>query len=85
MLSTSRGRQAATSLPQLQNLIKRDPKAYREEFLQQWTHYESVRKVFEMNPAEHMQRFRETVSFIAQVGHIHLFKKRERQLMRLPG
>lgn len=85
MLSTSRGRQAATSLPQLQNLIKRDPKAYREEFLQQWTHYESVRKVFEMNPAEHMQRFRETVSFIAQVSTLIHSKRGKGQFMRFPG
>ncbi|KAL1691390.1 SDA1-domain-containing protein [Schizophyllum commune] len=56
------------SISQLQNLIKRDPAAYKEEFLQQWNHYNSVRQIFDINPDEHAQHLRELVSFIAQVA-----------------
>lgn len=63
---TSRGALLTSNLPQLQNLIKRDPAAYKEEFLQQWTHYESIRKIFEVNPEEQSHHFREIVNFIAQ-------------------
>ncbi|KAI0085392.1 actin cytoskeleton organization and cell cycle progression protein [Irpex rosettiformis] len=62
-----RGILLTSNLPQLQNLIKRDPIAYKEEFLQQWNHYDSIRKIFLLNPDEHAQHFRELVTFIAQV------------------
>lgn len=64
---TNRGALLTSNLPQLQNLIKRDPKAYREEFLQQWTHYQSILRIFQLNPTEHAQHFRELTSFISQV------------------
>ena len=63
-----RGVLLTSNLPQLQNLIKRDPPAYKEEFLQQWNHYNSIRQIFQINPDENAQHFRELVSFIAQVG-----------------
>ncbi|KAF5372978.1 hypothetical protein D9758_001786 [Tetrapyrgos nigripes] len=56
------------NLPQLQNLIKRDPVSYKDEFLQQWNHYNSIRLIFHLNPDEHAQHFRELVTFIAQVA-----------------
>ncbi|THV08075.1 SDA1-domain-containing protein [Dendrothele bispora CBS 962.96] len=56
------------NLPQLQNLIKRDPPSYKDEFLQQWNHYNSIRLIFHLNPDEHAQHFRELVTFIAQVA-----------------
>lgn len=62
-----RGVLLTSNLPQLQNLIKRDPSAYKEEFLQQWNHYNSIRQIFQINPEEQAQHFRELVSFIAQV------------------
>ncbi|PBK96528.1 protein required for actin cytoskeleton organization and cell cycle progression [Armillaria gallica] len=62
-----RGILLTSNLPQLQNLIKRDPTAYKEEFLQQWNHYNSIRQIFQANPSEHAQQFRELVTFIAQV------------------
>lgn len=62
-----RGVLLTSNLPQLQNLIKRDPPAYKEEFLQQWNHYNSIRQIFQINPDENAQHFRELVSFIAQV------------------
>lgn len=62
-----RGVLLTANLPQLQNLIKRDPPAYQEEFLQQWNHYNSVREIFKTNPDEQAQHFRELITFIAQV------------------
>ncbi|KAK0502957.1 SDA1-domain-containing protein [Armillaria luteobubalina] len=63
-----RGILLTSNLPQLQNLIKRDPAAYKEEFLQQWNHYNSIRQIFQANPSEYAQQFRELVTFIAQVA-----------------
>ena len=65
---TGRGALLSLNLPQLQNLVKRDPAAYKEEFLQQWNHYNSVRQIFHLSPDEQAQHFRELVTFIAQVG-----------------
>ncbi|KAL4249562.1 Protein SDA1 [Abortiporus biennis] len=66
-----RGVLLTSNLPQLQNLIKRDPTAYQEEFLQQWNHYQSVRQIFLSNPDEEAQHFRELVSFISQVSQCY--------------
>ncbi|KAF9228628.1 protein required for actin cytoskeleton organization and cell cycle progression [Gyrodon lividus] len=66
-----RGVLLTANLPQLQNLIKRDPAAYKEEFLQQWNHYNSVRQIFQINPDEQAQHFRELVSFISQVAQCY--------------
>ena len=63
-----RGILLTANLPQLQNLIKRDPNGYKEEFLQQWNHYNSIREIFQINPDEQAQHFRELVSFISQVS-----------------
>lgn len=71
LLVMGRGVLLTSNLPQLQNLIKRDPPAYKEEFLQQWNHYNSIRQIFQINPDENAQHFRELVSFIAQVGSIY--------------
>ena len=62
-----RGTLLTSNLPQLQNLIKRDPEAYREEFLQQWNHYDTIRQIFHINPGEQANHFRELISFISQV------------------
>ncbi|KAH9830989.1 SDA1-domain-containing protein [Rhodofomes roseus] len=66
-----RGVLLTSNLPQLQNLIKRDPTAYKEEFLQQWNHYNSIRQIFLINPDEQAQHFRELVAFIAQVSQCY--------------
>lgn len=63
-----RGVLLAANLPQLQNLIKRDPAGYKEEFLQQYNHYNSIRQLFVIDPDENATHFRELVTFIAQVA-----------------
>lgn len=35
--------------------------------MQQWNHYESMRRLFELNPDEEGERFREVITFISQV------------------
>jgi len=67
-----RGALLTSNLPQLQNLIKRDPAGYKEEFLQQWNHYESIRKIFVTSPDEQAGEFRGLVGFIAQVRFLSL-------------
>ncbi|KAF8603427.1 protein required for actin cytoskeleton organization and cell cycle progression [Ceratobasidium sp. AG-I] len=65
-----RGALLTSNLPQLQNLIKRDPIAYKDEFLQQWNHYDSIRRIFILKPDDDAQaeRFRELVTFISHVA-----------------
>ncbi|KAF7295200.1 Protein SDA1 [Mycena indigotica] len=63
-----RGILLTANLPQLQNLIKRDPQGYKEEFLLQYNHYNSIRRIFATNPDEQAAHFRELVNFISQVA-----------------
>ena len=56
------------NLPQLQNLIKRDPESYKEEFCQQFRHFESTVQVFELKPEEYSKSLDEQVMFLAQVS-----------------
>ncbi|KAF9579986.1 Protein SDA1 [Lunasporangiospora selenospora] len=57
-----------TNIPQLQNLIKRDPRSYKEEFLQQLRHFDSSRAIFELKPEELSTDFQDLINFIAQVS-----------------
>jgi protein SDA1 len=41
-----------TKLPQLQNLIKRDPGGYVEEFLQQHRHFQSELAIVGLDPTK---------------------------------
>ncbi|KAI0050999.1 SDA1-domain-containing protein [Auriscalpium vulgare] len=66
-----RGVLRTANLPQLQNLIKRDPTSYKEEFLQQWNHYNSIRQIFQINPDEQAAHFRELITFISQVAQCY--------------
>ncbi|EEB94437.1 hypothetical protein MPER_06750 [Moniliophthora perniciosa FA553] len=50
-----RGILLTANLPQLQNLIKRDPAGYKEEFLQQWNHYNSIRQIFHLESCRNTQ------------------------------
>ena len=54
-------------LPQLQNLIKRDPPSYRDEFLSQLTHFESELSIFTLRPTKHSDRFTDLVTFMSHV------------------
>lgn len=60
-----------SNLPQLQNLIKRDPPAYTEEFLQQYHHYQSNVEIFKLQPDKPSKELAELVMFLAQVGQCY--------------
>ncbi|XP_053962212.1 protein SDA1 homolog [Anastrepha ludens] len=63
--------QLPDNLPQLQNLIKRDPDSYRDDFRQQYQHFLSSLEVFALNPGEENQSLDELVMFIAQVAQCY--------------
>ncbi|KAF7989980.1 hypothetical protein HCN44_008654 [Aphidius gifuensis] len=63
--------QLPDNLPQLQNLIKRDPESYREEFLQQYSHFQSTLEVFRLTPGEFNKSLDESLMFLAQVAHCY--------------
>lgn len=44
--SKARGLLNASNLPALQNLLKREPKAYTNEFQSQWNHFQSLLSIF---------------------------------------
>ncbi|CUS10923.1 unnamed protein product [Tuber aestivum] len=57
-----------TNLPMLQNLIRRDPPSYREEFILQYRHYESQRDIFMSQPEGNSgETFADLVGFMSQV------------------
>ena len=58
----------AINLPQLQNLMKRDPESYLDELEQQLRHFSATLKVFEMSPGEYNRALEEVVMFLAQVA-----------------
>jgi len=66
-MSNRQSNQLPNNLPQLQNLIKRDAESYKDEFLQQYRHFESTVQVFELNPGEYNKSLDEQVMFLAQV------------------
>ncbi|KAJ3186370.1 Protein SDA1 [Gaertneriomyces sp. JEL0708] len=68
MVKRSRAEFLACNLPQLQNLIKRDPQSYRDEFLQQWRHYESALAIFRLKPESDAKEFGELITFISHVS-----------------
>jgi protein SDA1 len=52
----------------LQNLIRRDPPSYRDEFRQQYEHYKSQRDIFMTQPASaDTDDFSDLIGFMAQV------------------
>ena len=67
-MANRQNNQLPHNLPQLQNLIKRDPESYKEEFFQQFRHFESTLQVFELTPEEYSKSLDEQVMFLAQVS-----------------
>jgi len=63
------GKPLVTSkLPQLQNLIKRDPAAYKDEFMMQKRHFDSELEIFKLRPTKDSERFTELVTFMSHVA-----------------
>ncbi|KAJ1941259.1 Severe Depolymerization of Actin, partial [Kickxella alabastrina] len=57
-----------SNLPQLQNLIKRDPQSYQDEFNQQLHHFEASLAIFELKPDEEAKDFSDLITFLSQVA-----------------
>lgn len=66
-----RGRAAVlpTNIALLQDLVKRDPQSYKEEFKVQHQHYDSLRNIHLANPraAQNQDEFAELIGFITHV------------------
>ena len=62
------GSDASHSLPALQNLIKRDPASYADEFRRRWHHFQSVLALHQQNPAADSRELVTSVAFAAAVG-----------------
>ena len=56
------------NLPQLQNLIKRDPQSYRDEFLQQYHHCQSRLALFKLRLHEEDKDLISSISFMSHVA-----------------
>lgn len=67
-MANRQNNQLANNLPQLQNLIKRDSESYKDEFQQQFRHFESTLKVFELNPSDYSKNLDEQVNFLSNVA-----------------
>uniref|UniRef100_A0A1E1X5C2 Protein SDA1 n=1 Tax=Amblyomma aureolatum TaxID=187763 RepID=A0A1E1X5C2_9ACAR len=65
------GNKLPNNLPQLQNLIKRDPFSYKDEFNLQRHYYESLLQAFRLRPTEHNKELDDLVMFLAQVSHCY--------------
>ncbi|KAK7580661.1 hypothetical protein V9T40_001290 [Parthenolecanium corni] len=70
-MNRKRNNQLPDNLPQLQNLIKRDPASYKDEFLQQQRHYQSMLEVFALHPSDFNKSLDELIMFMAQVAHCY--------------
>ncbi|ODQ80545.1 hypothetical protein BABINDRAFT_34573 [Babjeviella inositovora NRRL Y-12698] len=57
-----------TNIILLQNVVRRDPESYHEEFMQQYAHYESLRDIFLLNPSAHEgDDFGDLIGFMSAV------------------
>lgn len=77
-LKTERGALITSSLPSLQNLIKRSPESYAEEFSAQWARFGSLVKIVQLGlggTKADEDKLREVTGFICQVS-IHTPKPR---------
>lgn len=68
---TERGALITSSLPTLQNLIKRSPDSYAEEFTVQWARFGSLVKIFQLGLGGSKgdeESLREVTHFVCQVS-----------------
>uniref|UniRef100_U5EWX7 Protein SDA1 n=1 Tax=Corethrella appendiculata TaxID=1370023 RepID=U5EWX7_9DIPT len=69
--------QLPDNLPQLQNLIKRDPESYKDDFQQQYQHFLSVLEIFRLEPDRENKNLNELIMFISQVAQCYTEQCRE--------
>ncbi|RKO99678.1 hypothetical protein CXG81DRAFT_14204 [Caulochytrium protostelioides] len=71
MVRRSRNEILLENLPQLQNMMRRDRDSYREEFIQQYQHYQSALEMFKLDPGNDDPKFQELVNFISHVAYCY--------------
>lgn len=76
--SKARGLLNTSNLPALQNLLKREPEAYAEEFLAQWNHYESLRRIYASGIGQKVEGAGD-----AQAHAVRLTKDQQEQFQQL--
>ncbi|EGG18793.1 SDA1 domain-containing protein [Cavenderia fasciculata] len=64
----SSGNSRIIDLLQLQNLTKRDPPAYKEEFKLQYQHYLTQLQIFQLKPTKDFKSFSQLVSYLSHVS-----------------
>ncbi|KAJ3114522.1 Protein SDA1 [Phlyctochytrium bullatum] len=81
----SRAEFLASNLPQLQNLIRRDPSSYKDEFMMQWRQWETAMKIFSFKPDEEAIEFGELITFLSHIAYCYPKETKEfpTQLMEL--
>lgn len=69
--------QLPDNIPQLQNLIKRDPQSYKDEFTQQYRHYSALMQIFKLHPENYEKSLDELVIFLAQIAQCYPVELKE--------
>lgn len=57
----------SNNIPQLQNLIRRDPSSYKEEFLTSLNHFDGLFRLVALTPADPSTEFTELITFLCHV------------------
>jgi len=74
-MANRQSNQLPLNLPQLQNLVKRDPESYKQEFLQQKDHFDAVYDAFITYYDQRNEQYNEEIdklmTFLAQVAHCY--------------
>ncbi|BGP23962.1 SDA1 domain protein [Rhodotorula toruloides] len=71
---SQRGALITSSLPTLQNLVKRSPDSYAEEFAVQWARFGSLVKIVQLGLGAGKadeEQLREVTGFVCQVAHLY--------------
>lgn len=69
--SEAKAVQFESNLPQLQNLMKRDPESYLDEFQKQWQYFHTLMTAFQLQPTRYNEKLDTMINFIAQVSHCY--------------
>ena len=55
-------------IAQLQQLCRKDPKGYKEDFLTQKRHFDSQLKIFLLKPSKNFDEFEKQIKFLSHVS-----------------
>ncbi|BFZ24384.1 hypothetical protein BsWGS_27422 [Bradybaena similaris] len=69
--SAAKAAHFASNLAQLQNLMKRDPQSYKDEFDKQWQYYHNLMQTFQLQPSKYDEKLDEMITFLSQVSHCY--------------